>query len=67
MAAPVSTIYKIVGLMILFLVVALIVWSMIFSVHEYRTAALLLVGIIKAKSPLLGGALEYFVRSFIWF
>lgn len=67
MAAPVSTVYKIVGLMILLVVVAIIIWSMIYSVHEYRTAALLLTGVIAAKSPLIGGALAYLVRTFVWF
>lgn len=67
MAEPVRAVYIIVGLMILLVIIIIIAWKMIYSVHEYRTAALLLAGVIKSKSPLLGGALEYLVRTFIWF
>lgn len=67
MAEPVRAVYIIVGRMILLVIIIIIVIMMIFSVHEYRTAALLLAGAIKAQSPLLGGAIEYLVRSFIWF
>lgn len=67
MAEPVKAVYIIIGLMILLVIIIIIVWKMIYSVHEYRTAALLLAGAIKAKSPLLGGVIEYLVSSFIWF
>jgi hypothetical protein len=67
MANPIRPIYIIIGLLIVLLIIATIAWSMMNSVHEYRIAALLLVGVIKAKSPLVGGALEYLVRTFIWF
>jgi hypothetical protein len=67
MAAPIRDVYIIVGLMILFVVIIIIVLDMVYSVRKYRIGALLLAGVIKARSPLLGGAIEYLVRSFIWF
>lgn len=67
MAQPIRTVYVVIGFLILLLVIIIVVGKMIYSVHEYRTAALLMADIIKTKSPLLGSALEYLFRTFIWF
>jgi hypothetical protein len=67
MAEPVRAVYIIISFMILLVIILIITWNMLYSVHEYRIAALLLAGVIKAQSPLLGAAIEYLARSFIWF
>jgi len=64
---PIKFLLVLVGIMIVSGIVIIIIWDMVFSVKQVRTASLLVVGVIKQRSPLLGGALEGLVKTFVWF
>ena len=64
---PVKFLLVFIGIMIVCSVVIIILWNMAYGVKQVRTGALLIVGVIKQKSPILGGALETLVKTFVWF
>ncbi|NIM47472.1 MAG: hypothetical protein GTN40_04940 [Candidatus Aenigmarchaeota archaeon] len=67
MAMPISAAYAIlIGAIILGLLIVLL-WEQITSIKFVRTALVALANFIKLFSQLIGGAIESFIKTFIWF
>jgi hypothetical protein len=67
---PFGMLLALIVFIILLVIVIFILWEMIYSVKEVRMAALVIVQIIKNSGyvgGIIGGALELFVKTFIWF